>query len=144
MAKLQRSRKDEEQRRKKNLPELGRRRWNSGGERAEEGLISQQCRGEERRRRRRRRRRSSSSISAGVEQVGGGVPSLFLGPAAKRKGQRSRGRRRHCGDKKSKFTPTPVFIPQDQSRGDRGECSTTRPFLRKVTAWRHGVGRRFL
>jgi hypothetical protein len=60
-----------------------------------------------------------------VEQVGGGVPSLFLGPAVKRKGQRSRGRRRHCGGKKSKFTPTPIFIPQDQGRGDRGECSTT-------------------
>jgi hypothetical protein len=27
--------------------------------------------------------------------------------------------------KKSKFTPAPVFIPQDQGRGDRGKCSTT-------------------
>jgi hypothetical protein len=114
--------KEEEQR--MNSPKLGQRQWN-GGEHAEEGLISQQCRGEERRRRRRRRCRTSSSVGAGVEQVGGGVPSLFLGPAAKRKGRRSRGRRRHCGGKKSKFTPTPVFIPQDQSRGDRGECSTT-------------------
>jgi hypothetical protein len=43
---------------------------------------------------------------------GGGFPSLFLGPTAKRKGQRSGGRRRLCGGKKSKFTPTPVFIPK--------------------------------
>jgi hypothetical protein len=42
---------------------------------------------------------------------GGGFPSQFLGPAVKRKGQRSKGRRRHCGGKKSRFTPTPVFIP---------------------------------
>jgi hypothetical protein len=27
--------------------------------------------------------------------------------------------------KKCKFTPAPVFIPQDQGRGDRGKCSTT-------------------
>jgi hypothetical protein len=40
------------------------------------------------------------------------------------KRQRSGGRRRHCGGKKSKFTPTPIFIPKDQGRGDRGECST--------------------
>jgi hypothetical protein len=60
-------------------------------------------------------------------QVGdsGGVPSRFLGPAVKRKRQRSGGRRRLCGGKKSQFTPTPVFIPQDQGRGGRGECSTT-------------------
>jgi hypothetical protein len=56
---------------------------------------------------------------------GGGVPSLFLGPAVKRKRQRNGGRRRLCGGKKSKFAPTSVFIPQDQSRGDSGECSTT-------------------
>jgi hypothetical protein len=30
-----------------------------------------------------------------------------------------------CGAKKSKFTPTPVFIPWGQGRGGRGECSTT-------------------
>jgi hypothetical protein len=59
------------------------------------------------------------------EGDGGGVPSLFLGPAAKRKRQGSGGRRRHCGGKKSKFTPAPVFIPWDQGRGDRGKCSTT-------------------
>jgi hypothetical protein len=40
VAKLQKSRRDEEQRRKKNIPELGRRRWNDGGERAEEDPIS--------------------------------------------------------------------------------------------------------
>jgi hypothetical protein len=59
------------------------------------------------------------------EGDGGGASSLFLGPAVKRKGQRSGGRRRHYGGKKSKFTPVPIFIPRDQGRGDRGECSTT-------------------
>jgi hypothetical protein len=60
IAKLQRSRKDEELRRKKNLPELGRRRW-YGGERIEEDPISQQCYGEKRRRRHRRRRYRASA-----------------------------------------------------------------------------------
>jgi hypothetical protein len=94
IAKLQKSMRKEEQR-KKNLPELGRRRWNSGGEHAEEGPISQQCRGGKRRRWRRRRQRcrASSSVGAGVEQVGGGAGSLFHGPAVKRKRQRDRGRR---------------------------------------------------
>jgi hypothetical protein len=82
MAKLKRSRMDEEQRRKKSLPKLEWRRCN-GGERTEEDPISQQCHGEKRRRRRRRRCRKSSSVGAGVEQVGGGVPSLFLGPVVK-------------------------------------------------------------
>jgi hypothetical protein len=40
-----------------------------------------------------------------VGQVVGGVPSLSLGPVVKHRGQRSRGRRRYCGGKKSKFTP---------------------------------------
>jgi hypothetical protein len=40
MAKLQRSRKDEEQRWKKDLPKLGRRRWNSGSELADRDPIS--------------------------------------------------------------------------------------------------------
>jgi hypothetical protein len=56
----------------------------------------------------------------------------------KRRGQRSRGRRRHCGGKKSKFTPTPIFIPQDQGRGDRGEYSTTPTVSargRHMAAW---------
>jgi hypothetical protein len=48
-----------------------------------------------------------------MEQVNGGASSLFLGAAVKRKGQRSRGRRRYCGGKKRKFTPVPIFIPQD-------------------------------
>jgi hypothetical protein len=56
---------------------------------------------------------------------GGGVPSLFLGPAMKRKRQGSRGRRRHYGSKKSKLTPAPIFIPWDQGHGDHGKCSTT-------------------
>jgi hypothetical protein len=51
MAKLQRSRKEEEQRRKKNLPKLVRRRCN-GGKRADGDMISQQCQGEEQDRRR--------------------------------------------------------------------------------------------
>jgi hypothetical protein len=59
------------------------------------------------------------------EGDGGGAPSLFLGPAVKRRGQRSGGRRRHCGGKRSKFTPAPVFIPRDRGRGDHGKCSTT-------------------
>jgi hypothetical protein len=50
-----------------------------------------------------------SSIGTGVERVVGGVPSLSLGPAVKRKGQRSGGRRRYCGGKKSKFTPVPYL-----------------------------------
>jgi hypothetical protein len=39
VAKLQRSKKEEEQRRKKNLPKLVRRRWN-GGDRADGDPIS--------------------------------------------------------------------------------------------------------
>jgi hypothetical protein len=39
MAKLQRSRKNEEQR-KRSLPKIGRRRWNSGGELAGGDPIS--------------------------------------------------------------------------------------------------------
>jgi hypothetical protein len=49
----------------------------------------------------------------------------FFGPARKRKRQRSGGGRRHCGGKKSRFTPTPVLIPKGQDRGDHGKCSTT-------------------
>jgi hypothetical protein len=109
----------------------GTHRSSSGGDEASESVqkedpISQQCCGEKGRRRRRRRRcRASLSVSAGVEQVDGGVGSTFLRPAMERKGQRGRGRRRLCGGKKSKFTPTPVFIPRDQGRGDRGKCTTT-------------------
>jgi hypothetical protein len=115
--------KEEEQR--MNSPRLGRRQW-SGGERAEEDPILQQCcRKKRRQRRRRRERRTSSSVGTGVGQDGEGAPSLSFGPARKSKKQRNGGRRRHCGGKKSKFTPTPVFIPKDQGRGDRGECSTT-------------------
>jgi hypothetical protein len=127
--------KEEEQR--MNSPKLGR--WQcSGGERAEEDPIPQQCCKEKRRRRRHRREcRASSSVGAGVKQDGGGAPSLFFGPAMKRKRQRSGGRK-HCGGKKSKFTPTPIFILKDQGRGDRGECSTTPTVSaggRHVAAW---------
>jgi hypothetical protein len=73
-----------------------------------------------------------------VEQDGGGAPSLFFGPARKRRRQRNGGRRRHCGGKKSKFTPTPVFIPKGQGRGDRGECPTTST----VSAGGHRVAAR--
>jgi hypothetical protein len=59
------------------------------------------------------------------EGDGSGAPSLFLGPAVKRRAQRSGGRRRHYGGKRSKFTPAPIFILWDQGRGDRGKCSTT-------------------
>jgi hypothetical protein len=100
IVKLQKSMREEEQRRR-NSPKLGRRHWN-GGERAEGGPIFQQCCEEERRRRHRRQGcRASSGVSAGVEQEGSGVPLLSFGPAMKRKGQRSGGRRRHCGGKKS-------------------------------------------
>jgi hypothetical protein len=60
------------------------------------------------------------SSSAGVLEGDGGADALFLGPAMKRKGQRSGGRRRLCGGgggKKSKFTPSPLFIPQDRVVG---------------------------
>jgi hypothetical protein len=54
--------------------------------------VSRQCRGEERRRRR-QWCRMSTSVGAGVQMGdGGGFPSLSLGPAVKRKGQRGRGR----------------------------------------------------
>jgi hypothetical protein len=56
---------------------------------------------------------------------GGGFPLLFLGPAVKRKGQRNKGRRTHCGGKKSKLPPPPYLYRRGQGRGDRGECSTT-------------------
>jgi hypothetical protein len=108
-----------------NSPKLGRRRWN-GGECAEEGPTSRQgCKEKRRRQHRRRERRASSSVGVSVEQDGGGAPSLFFGPVMKCKRQRSRGRRRHYGGKKSRFTPTPIFIPKDQGRGNRGQCSTT-------------------
>jgi hypothetical protein len=51
---LQKSR-ERKNKRKRNSPELGRRRWSDGGERAEEDPISLQCCGEKRRRRYRRR-----------------------------------------------------------------------------------------
>jgi hypothetical protein len=72
------------------------------------------------------------------EGDGGGAPSLFLGPAVKRKGQGSGDRRRHCGVKKGKFTPALVFIPRDQGRGDRGKFSTTPT----VSAGSHHVAAR--
>jgi hypothetical protein len=79
-----------------------------------------------------------------VEQVGGGVPSLFLGPVMKRKRQRSGGRRRHCGVNKSKFTPAPVFISPEKVVGIVVSVPLPRPFLWEVAMWQHGVGRRFL
>jgi hypothetical protein len=66
------------------------------------------------------------SSGAGVlESDGGGASSLFLGPAVKRRGQRSGGRRRLGGGKKSKLSPPPYIYRRGQGRGDRGECSTT-------------------
>jgi hypothetical protein len=52
-----------------------------------------------------------------VEQVDGGAGSLFLRPAMKRKGQRSRGRRRRRGGKKSKFTPVPYLYRRTEVVG---------------------------
>jgi hypothetical protein len=40
---------------------------------------------------------------------GGGVPSLFLGPAVKRKRQGSGGRRRHYGVKRASLPPPPYL-----------------------------------
>jgi hypothetical protein len=83
IAKLQKS-VGKEERRRRNSPELDQRLWNSGGERAEEDLISQQCRREVRRRRR-RWCRTSANGGAGMQWGdGGGVPFPFLGPAVKR------------------------------------------------------------
>jgi hypothetical protein len=66
-----------------------------------------------------------------VERVVGGAPSLSLGPAAKRKGQESRGGRRHCGGrKKNKFTPTPYLYRRGRVVGIVGSASLPRPFLR--------------
>jgi hypothetical protein len=78
------------------------------------------------------------------EGDGGGVPSLFLGPVAKRKRQGSGGRRRHCGGKKSKFTPAPIFISLERVVGIMVSVPLPRPFLWEVATWWHGVGRRFL
>jgi hypothetical protein len=85
--------------------------------------------------------RASPSVGVGVEQIDGGAGSLFRGPARKRRRQRNGERRRHCGGKKSKFTPTPIFIPKGQGHGDRGECSTTPtvPAVSRHVAARSGA-----
>jgi hypothetical protein len=62
----------------------------------------------------------------------------------KRKRQRSGGRRRYCGGKKSKFTPAPVFISPEKVVGIVVSVPLPRPFLWEVATWRHGMGRRFL
>jgi hypothetical protein len=124
LASLQKSTGKEEQR-SKNLPKLGRRRWN-GGERTEGDPISQQCHGEKQRRRRRRGCRTSSSVGAGVKRGDdGGAPSLFLGPVVKCKRQGSRGGRRWCGVKRRSLPPPPYLYIAREGRGDRGKCSTT-------------------
>jgi hypothetical protein len=51
---------------------------------------------------------------------------------------RERRKKKTLWGKKSKFTPAPVFIPQDQGRGDRGKCSTTPT----VSAGSHHVASR--
>jgi hypothetical protein len=56
-----------------------------------------------------------SGVGVGRKQTdGGGAFSLFHWSAVKRKGQGSKGGRRHCGGgKKNKFTPASIFIPQE-------------------------------
>jgi hypothetical protein len=139
--------KRKERKRKSNSPEFGRQRWNDGGERAEGDLISLQCCRERRRRRRRRRKcRTSSSLGAGVLLDGGGTPSLSLGPAVKRKGQRSRGRRRHCGRgvKRASLPPSPYLYCRARVVGVVVSVPLPRPFLQQVATLRYGVGRRLL
>jgi hypothetical protein len=144
MAKLQRSRKDEEQRWKKNLPKLVRRRCN-GSERAEGDPISQQCHGEKRRRHRRRRCRTSSSVGAGVEQVDGGAGSPFSQSGGRAQETEEQRKKTMVWGKKEKFTPTVLFIyRQVRVVGIVVSVPLPRPFLREVAMWRHGVGRRFL
>jgi hypothetical protein len=67
--------------------------------------------GEQRRRRAGGRRRWSSFS---VPRSGGEAQET-----------RERRKKKTLWGKKSKFTPTPVFIPRDQGRGDRRKCSTT-------------------
>jgi hypothetical protein len=66
----------------------------------------------ERRRRRAEGQRRRSTFS--VPRSGGEA-----------QGTKERRKKKTQWGKKSKFTPAPVFIPQDQGRGDRGKCSTT-------------------
>jgi hypothetical protein len=66
----------------------------------------------ERRRRRAGMQRRRSTFS--VPRSGGEV-----------QGTTERRKKKTQWGKKSKFTPAPVFIPQDQGHGDRGKCSTT-------------------
>jgi hypothetical protein len=53
--------------------------------------------------------------------------SFFSVPRSSGEAQETKERRKKktLWGKKSQFTPAPVFIPQDQGRGDRGKCSTT-------------------
>jgi hypothetical protein len=51
---------------------------------------------------------------------------------------RERSKKKTLWGKKSKFNPTPVFIPWDQGRGDHGKCSTTPT----VSAGSHHVAAR--
>jgi hypothetical protein len=144
MAKLQRSRKGEEQRWKKSLPKLVRRRCNYG-EHTEGDPISQQCHGEKRRWRRRQRCRTSSSISAGVEQVDGGAGSPFSQSGGRAQETEEQRKKTMAWGKKEKFTPAALFIyRQVRVMGIVVSVPLPRPFLREVATWRHGVGQRFL
>jgi hypothetical protein len=130
MAKLQRSRKDEEQRRKKNLPKLVQRRCN-GSEHIEGDPISQQCHEEERRQRHRRRRsRTSSSIGAGVEQVDDGASSLFSRSGRRVQETEEQRKKTMVWGKKEKFYPhCPIYTSPGKGRGG-GSALLPRPFLR--------------
>jgi hypothetical protein len=52
---------------------------------------------------------ASSSVGVGVEQIDGGVGSLFRGPAVKHRRQRDRGRRQRCGVKRRSLPPPPYL-----------------------------------
>jgi hypothetical protein len=133
-----------EEQRRKNLPKLGRRRWN-GGERTEGDPISQQCHGKKRQRRRRRRCRTSLSVGAGVEQVDGGAGSPFSQSGGEVQETGEQRRKTMAWGKKEKFTPVALFIYcQVRVMGIVVSVPLPRLFLREVATWRHGVGRRFL
>jgi hypothetical protein len=76
---------------------------------------------------------SSTGMSGGIEhrhrseagrRRGGLSVPLSGGEAQEAKEQRKK-MALWAGGEKSKSTPVPVFISQDQGRGGRGKCSTT-------------------
>jgi hypothetical protein len=57
------------------------------------------------------------SEGAGVVRLVGGVPSMSLGPAEKRRGQRGRGRRRHCGGKRASYPHPRIYTKEARVMG---------------------------